>query len=68
MISLYKYEIFHVICPAAHLFLDTVLRYAFLVDEGSLNRRGEIADILPLGGGFKYVLFSWGLTNIFQRG
>ena len=70
MISLYKYEFFHVICPAAHLFLDTVLRYAFLVDEGSLNRRGEIADIIPLGGGnsnmFYFLPDPWGRWTQFD--
>ena len=57
-----------VICPAAHLYLDTVLRYAAEVDEGSWNRRGEIADILPLGGGNSNMFYFHGDWLIFFKG
>ena len=49
MISLYKYEIFHVICPAAHLQRYVVQVCIFGRFEGSWNGRGEIADILHPG-------------------
>ena len=45
MISLHKYEIFHVICPCTSIKI-LYCTGMHEVDERSLNRRGEIADIL----------------------